>query len=257
MLRLCGALQLAALAVFASSCMSSTNAADVEASEPAHERADQQSTDDQEALRLHRRVHHSSRVQHATARGRRVASRSADATPPPPIRDSLNALDFGAKGDCFYTAAKPAWQVCSDDAPALQAAIDAAQQQRRALFVPAGSYGINSSLVVHSNANASDGYKFGPLRMMGEGKSLTTIEAMAPMLAVLELPMAKLAPPGYAAPHEDIEIEHIGLSAANKADCKSLAMTETLRPTCTNHTSFVRLLSRSCHRALQALEYLR
>ena len=168
--------------------------------------------------------HQSSWVQRATTRGRGGRSgplSSTAPTPPKPIRDTLNALDFGAKGDCFYSAAVPAWQVCSDDAPALQAAIDAAQQQRRALFVPAGSYGINSSLTIHSNANASDGFKFGPLRMMGEGKSLTTIEAMKPMLAVLDLPMVTLPSPGYAAPHEDIEIEHIGLSAANKADCKS------------------------------------
>ena len=132
----------------------------------------------------------------------------------------------GVKGDCYYTAAKPAWQVCSDDAPALQAAIDAAQLQRRALFIPAGSYGINSSLIVHSNANESDAYKYGPLRLMGEGKSLTIIEAMKPMLAVLDLPMYPVPSPGYANPHEGIEVEHIGLSAANKADCESRPLPE-------------------------------
>jgi hypothetical protein len=139
--------------------------------------------------------------------------------PPPPVRDNLNALDFGAKGDCFSNPTRPAWQVCSDDGPALQAAIDAAQLQRRALFVPAGSYGINSSLIIHSDANASDGYKFGPLRMIGAGKALTSISAMKPgLLAVLDLPMVKDKPPMYAFPHEGVEIEHIGLSAAGLAD---------------------------------------
>ena len=169
--------------------------------------------------------------------------------PPPPSREALNALDFGAKGDCYYSATKPAWQVCSDDGPQLQAAIDAAQLQRRALYVPAGSYGINSSLIIHSNANSSDGYKYGPLRLLGEGKVLTSIQALRPMLAVLNLPMAKDKPPAYAHPHEvanslppptgklalvhvllalgdlslcaglqGIEIEHISLQADSHAD---------------------------------------
>jgi hypothetical protein len=168
--------------------------------------------------------HRSSQQQRALARMQLqlrsdVSRRRAAATPPPPSRESLNALDFGAKGDCFFSATKPAWQVCSDDAPHLQSAIDAAQLQRRALFIPAGSYGINTSLVIHSNANSSDGYKFGPLRLFGEGKALTTINALKPgMLAVLDLPMVSIPAPGYANPHEDIEVEHIGLHANSHAD---------------------------------------
>ena len=168
-----------------------------------------------------RRHHHrsSQQQQRALARGGHHQQPVVAATPPPPARESLNALDFGAKGDCFFSAARPAWQVCSDDAPHLQRAIDAAQLQRRALFIPAGSYGINSSLLIRSNVNNTDGYKFGPLRLLGEGKYLTTIIATKPgMLAVLDLPMFAIPAPGYANPHEDIEVEHIGLGANSNAD---------------------------------------
>jgi hypothetical protein len=52
----------------------------------------------------------------------------------------LNARDFGATGDGV-----------TDDAPALQKAIDAAQLSRRKLALPAGVYLVNSTLKVHYN----------------------------------------------------------------------------------------------------------
>ena len=55
--------------------------------------------------------------------------------------------------------------------------------------------------------------------MFGEGKYLTTINALKPgMLAVLDLPMASIPAPGYANPHEDIEVSHLGLGANSNAD---------------------------------------
>ena len=53
---------------------------------------------------------------------------------------ALNARDFGAKGDGV-----------TDDAPALQKAIDSAQLSRRKLALPAGVYLVNSTLKVHYN----------------------------------------------------------------------------------------------------------
>ena len=53
----------------------------------------------------------------------------------------LSARDFGAVGDGV-----------TDDAPALQRAIDAAQHSRKILALPAGIYLVNSSLRVHDNS---------------------------------------------------------------------------------------------------------
>ena len=71
--------------------------------------------------------------------------------------------------------APPDWQKdCTDDGPALQRAIDAAQKQRRALFIPAGDYAVRAPLIIHSNANKSQlvrgDYIYGPLKIVGEGK---------------------------------------------------------------------------------------
>jgi hypothetical protein len=79
-----------------------------------------------------------------------------------------NAVDdFGAAGDCHSNASYPATR-CTDDGPALQRAIDAAQRTRRVLFVPAGQYMISEALIVHSNQNHSElvdgNYIHGPLR---------------------------------------------------------------------------------------------
>ncbi len=50
---------------------------------------------------------------------------------------ALNARDFGARGDRI-----------TDDTAALQAAIDAAQSQGRALAIPAGYYNVSSTLFI-------------------------------------------------------------------------------------------------------------
>lgn len=54
--------------------------------------------------------------------------------------DSLNALDFGAKGDGS-----------TDDSSALQSALDAASQAGKPLVVPAGTYRLGFHLVFRSN----------------------------------------------------------------------------------------------------------
>lgn len=152
--------------------------------------------------------------------------------PPPPsaagaLKDALNAADFGAVGDCHHNATTPVWSTCRDMAPALQRAIDAAQKQRKALFIPAGRYALNASLVVRSNQNKSelvpgpDGedYVYGPLRMFGEGRRQTILQAGSQMLAVLDFPLAGVSPATPAGlPHTEISIEHLSLSAGRLAD---------------------------------------
>ena len=74
----------------------------------------------------------------------------------------------------------------TDDAPALQKAIDAAIEQGRTLLLPAGNYRINSTLNVLSSARKNQpGYGKHPLRLVGEGLGLSTISAAVPLHAVL------------------------------------------------------------------------
>ena len=71
----------------------------------------------------------------------------------------LNARDFGAMGDGVCTEAPDrSWTKCSgrDDSAALQRAIDASQHQGRTLYVPAGVYMVNTTLIIRKpNENAS------------------------------------------------------------------------------------------------------
>lgn len=60
----------------------------------------------------------------------------------------INARDYGAKGDGL-----------TDDAPALQRAIDAAQHSRKLLAVPAGVYLVNQTLYVRDNSGSTSGAK--------------------------------------------------------------------------------------------------
>ena len=115
----------------------------------------------------------------AEARAARAAATRGGSEADQPKGMGLNAVDdFGATGSCVYNSSAPAppdWQKdCTDDGPALQRAIDAAQKQRRALFIPAGDYAVRAPLIVHSNANKSQlvrgDYIYGPLKIVGEGK---------------------------------------------------------------------------------------
>jgi hypothetical protein len=71
---------------------------------------------------------------------------AVQSSPPWPLASKLSAnevvdaRDFGAVGDGI-----------SDDGPALQAAIDAAQYGRKPLVVPAGLYAISSTLIVRAS----------------------------------------------------------------------------------------------------------
>lgn len=99
------------------------------------------------------------------------SSSAAAASPPAPSAPSsvlgLDARSFGAVGDGV-----------TDDAAALQSAIDAAQRSARALLLPAGQYLVKSMLLVrccerkHSAHNAT---AYASLRLIGEGPSRTVI----------------------------------------------------------------------------------
>ena len=97
----------------------------------------------------------------------------------------LNARDFGAMADGICEeAADRSWTKCTgtDDSAALQTAIYEAMRLGRALYLPAGVYMVNTSLIVPvPNGNASIA-KTQPwvtegLRMIGEGLSRTIIVA--------------------------------------------------------------------------------
>lgn len=122
------------------------------------------------------------------------------------LAGALNAMDFGAAGDGR-----------TDDAPALQLAIDTAQYSRKPLLLPAGLYLVNSSLHVRWNAGRQQTNCSGPasgsratcpsaLHLIGEGGWgwITTIQAGAPMDAVITVdwgppsPSAPGASPGEA-----------------------------------------------------------
>ena len=97
----------------------------------------------------------------------------------------LSARDFGAMGDGVCTEAPDrSWTKCTgrDESAALQRAIDAAQRQARTLYVPAGVYMVNATLIIRKpNENASiakpQPYATAGLRIVGEGMSNTIIVA--------------------------------------------------------------------------------
>lgn len=76
--------------------------------------------------------------------------------------DSLNAKELGATGDGVH-----------DDAPALQAAIDKAAEERMVLVLPAGSYLLGSTLNLHSQV---------ALQGVGMKSSILQTTASAPVL---------------------------------------------------------------------------
>jgi hypothetical protein len=93
----------------------------------------------------------------------------------PPSTTTLDVKQFGAIGDGKH-----------DDAPAIQNAIDAAQKQRRALFVPAGQYLINATLTVRNSRHPSySGWS--SLRLVGEGNlgQQSTVTPGRPLTALL------------------------------------------------------------------------
>lgn len=121
----------------------------------------------------------------------------------------LNAKDFGAKGDGS-----------TDDAAALQAAIDAALKQQHQLLVPAGIYIVNRQLnVSHSTcANANLGCTMG-LIMRGESHHLTEIRAGVKMHAVLNFTcLSGPTGPGGPTPTEGQHIADISIYGQMKAD---------------------------------------
>ena len=86
----------------------------------------------------------------------------------------------------------------TDDAPALQQAIDAAQRDNKTLWLPAGLYLVNSSLLVQPFRHDVRNSEFKPLRLLGEGEFSTTIVAGRPLDAVLDfLPQLKDDTPVY------------------------------------------------------------
>jgi len=85
----------------------------------------------------------------------------------------LSVRDFGAVGDGV-----------TDDAAALQRAIDASQDQKRSLLFPAGAYMTSVELVVRCTHGPPIR---NPVRLVGEGRSMTHIVASAPMRSVLHL----------------------------------------------------------------------
>ena len=75
----------------------------------------------------------------------------------PAATPMLDVMQFGAAGDGRV-----------DDAAALQAAIDYSQQHHRALFFPAGTYLISSTLTVR-NSKEPLYSSWGSVRLLGEG----------------------------------------------------------------------------------------
>ena len=101
------------------------------------------------------------------------ADKAPSTTAPAPSEGRLNAKDFGAVGDGK-----------ADDTAALQRAVDAAQLQGKALYVPGGSYALSRPLLVHcSNAFCTTGFStnitYRGLSMSGAGEFLTTLFASA------------------------------------------------------------------------------
>lgn len=134
----------------------------------------------------------------------------------------LNAKDFGCVGDGR-----------TDDAKALQAAVDAAQSRGLPLLVPTGEYLLNSTIVIRADvspkllrevaarrkrghhrqrqgrvarAHSTGGETRAPLRLVGDGIHSTVLVAGAPMQAVLSLPNIS----------EHIEFSHFSVCGGKK-----------------------------------------
>ena len=130
----------------------------------------------------------------------------------------VNAIeDFGAAADGR-----------ADDAPALQAAIYAAQFGRKALFLPAGLYLVNSTLRVfdtsatHTYSNCSGPSQAlcpAPLHMIGEGGwgYITSIQAGQPMEAVIEIAYGGAVPSAPAAAPSSGLFANFAIIAGGKA----------------------------------------
>jgi parallel beta-helix repeat protein len=125
----------------------------------------------------------------------------------------IDAKEFGAVGDG-----------ATDDAPALQRAINAALEQGRTLLLPAGHYVVNSTLNVMSSArahykNPGPGFAKHPLRLIGEGY-LTRISAGRKMHAVLNFSSSSDSGRGPALPNptENQYISDVAIYAASLAN---------------------------------------
>ena len=130
----------------------------------------------------------------------------------------VNAIeDFGAAADGR-----------ADDAPALQAAIYAAQFGRKALFLPAGLYLVNSTLRVfdtsatHTYSNCSGPSQAlcpAPLHMIGEGGwgYITSIQAGQPMEAVIDVAYGGAVPSAPAAAPSSGLFANFAIIAGGKA----------------------------------------
>eukprot|EP01050_Picozoa_sp_SAG11_P012970 SAG11_NODE_1482_length_4830_cov_6.200380_2_plen_740_part_00 len=116
---------------------------------------------------------------------------------------SLSAKDFGVRGDGV-----------SDDQPGLQAAIDAAQRSARTLWLPAGRYRVNRTLIVNPFRHDVRDSEFKPLRLLGEGEIATTIVAGRPLDTVLDiLPCTK--PVTHSSTGHSLE--HLTVDSADSA----------------------------------------
>ena len=109
----------------------------------------------------------------------------------------LSVLDFGALGDGDGNGGG------TDNTKALQDAIDAAQAQGRSLFVPAGRFMVNSTLVVGCSEAAATcpgcpaprgcgagAKRLHPLHLFGEGQFSSVIATVQPLHAVIEFAAA-------------------------------------------------------------------
>ena len=109
----------------------------------------------------------------------------------------LSVLDFGALGDGNGNGGG------TDNTKALQDAIDAAQAQGRSLFVPAGRFMVNSTLVVGCSEAAATcpgcpaprgcgagAKRLHPLHLFGEGQFSSVIATVQPLHAVIEFAAA-------------------------------------------------------------------
>ena len=97
----------------------------------------------------------------------------------------LNVRDFGATGAGVCTEAPDrSWIKCAgpDDSAALQSAIDEAMHTGRALYLPAGVYMVNRTIVVrkpfeNATIKRPQPYVDAGLRIVGEGMARTSIVA--------------------------------------------------------------------------------
>ena len=178
------------------------------------------------------------------------------AAPSPPggravSREALNVLDFGAVPDGDGNGGG------TDNAAALQAAIDAAQEQGKSLFVPAGRFMVNHSLVVGCSETAATcsscppgkgcgaaaaAKRLHPLHLFGEDQYLSVIATVQPLHAVIEF---AAAPAGDTQNHQvmDLTVDGGGLNACvNDPPCGQA-----------NYSIYARAITRSTFARLNLL----